>query len=49
VGEATEAYRFRSFGEDKTTYNAGGNNKSTEVTNIIRGVYSPYLAVYSST
>jgi hypothetical protein len=50
IGEATSAYRFRCFGHDSTSYEAGGGDDtaSRSDTNYIRGMFSPYLAVYCS-
>jgi len=40
IGVAEEAYRFGHAGNDSS----GGDE-----TNIVRGIYSPYLAIYSNT
>ena len=48
VGEAEESFRFRYAEIDTGVYNAGQKeNKSSEATNLVRGIYSPYLAIYS--
>ena len=50
IGKAEEVYRFRYAEIDKGTYSAGDEDsysKVNEATNIVRGVYSPYLAVLS--
>jgi len=54
IGKTEEAYRFRYFGKkgNPTTENNNNNNnngkESRRTSNIIRGVYSPYLAIYST-
>ncbi len=56
IGKAEEVYRFRAVEIDTTTYDAGKKTKNNELvtdevdkaTNLVRGIYSPYLAVYSS-
>jgi hypothetical protein len=50
-GQAEEAYRFSYAEDDNGTYSAGDENYDSvnEATNIVRGIYSPYLAIYSPT
>jgi len=50
IGETEEAYRFQYCEIDKGVSNTGDNNESevNKATNIVRGMYSPYLAIYSS-
>ena len=51
IGKAEEVYRFRYADVDKGTYTAGDDNsmsKVNEATNIVRGIYSPYLAILSN-
>ena len=49
IGKATEAYRFEYAQYDKGTYSIGKSEKSKDevnkATNIVRGMYSPYLAI----
>ena len=59
IGKAEEVYRFRYCCADSGTYDAGERVKNmyekgysamdivNEATNLVRGVYSPYLAIYS--
>lgn len=47
IGETEEVYRFRSVGEDKISKDANKQDKSFEAENLVRGKYSPYLAIYS--
>ena len=49
IGEAEEAYRFEYAEIDNSTYDAGDDNfdNINNATNIVRGIYSPYLAIYS--
>ena len=52
IGETEEAYKFQYAQFDNGTYNAGDDDSQTkinEATNIVRGKYSPYLAIYSDT
>ena len=51
IGETEEAYRFRYVKIDNGSYNAGEEDfdKINKSSNIIRGKYSPYLAIYSNT
>ena len=50
IGVAEEAYRFRYAGTDSGTFDAGDADLDAmaEASNLVRGVYSPYLAVYSA-
>lgn len=50
IGTAEEAYRFRYAGTDNGTYDAGDADLDSmkNATNLVRGIYSPYLAVYST-
>ena len=50
IGETEEAFRFKYAEIDNGTYNAGDEdyNKINEATNLVRGKYSPYLAIYSN-
>lgn len=47
IGKAEEAYRFGYAQKDNGTYNAGDEDfdKINNSTNIVRGKYSPYLAI----
>ena len=49
-GKADEVYRFKYAEIDKSTYNAGDEDFDAvnRATNLVRGKYSPYLAVFSS-
>ena len=49
IGQAEESYKFKYVEVDNGTYNAGENNfdKINKSTNIVRGKYSPYLAIYN--
>ena len=59
IGKAEEGFRFRYVEVDNGTYDAGqrvknqyekGNSADEavyEATNLVRGIYSPYLAIYS--
>ena len=50
IGECEEAYRFRWVEIDNGTYDSVSekNKKSVNnATNLVRGKYSPYLAIYS--
>lgn len=49
IGETEEVYRFRSVGEDKISQDANKQDKGYEAENLVRGKYSPYLAIYSDT
>ena len=50
IGETEEAFRFKYAEVDSGSYNAGDEDFDAinEATNIVRGKYSPYLAIYSS-
>ena len=50
IGEAEEAYKFGYAEIDSSVYEAGNENFDSinESTNIVRGKYSPYLAIYSN-
>ena len=51
VGKTEEAYRYRFFGKDNSTFNTddeNGANNAFEAKNLVRGNYSPYLAIYST-
>ena len=50
VGAAEESFRFKYAEVDNGTYNAGDENydKINSSYNIVRGNYSPYLAIYSN-
>lgn len=49
-GQAEEAVRFEYAQTNSGEYNVGSGNESsaTEATNIVRGMYSPFLAIYSN-
>ena len=49
-GMAEEAFRFEYAGYNSGEYSAGDDDtsKAYEATNIVRGMYSPFVAVYSS-
>lgn len=49
IGETEEAFRFKYAEVDNSVYNAGENDykKVNEAYNLVRGKYSPYLAIYS--
>ena len=52
VGETEESYRFKYAEVDSGLYNAGEDEdfeKINKATNLVRGNYSPYLAIYSDT
>lgn len=42
IGCAEESYRFRYVGNGESN-----NDENYEATNIVRGIYSPYIAIYS--
>lgn len=46
IGKTEESYRFQYCEVDSGTYSAGGDNNINEATNLVRGKYSPYLAIY---
>ena len=50
MGETEEAYRFKYAEVDSGSYTAGDEDFDAinEATNIVRGKFSPYLAIYSS-
>lgn len=50
VGATEEAFRFKYAEVDKGVYNAGEEDfdKINEASNLVRGEYSPYLAIYSN-
>ena len=50
VGEAEEAYKFKYAEIDNGTYNAGDEDMDSinNASNLVRGIYSPYLAIYSN-
>lgn len=49
IGQTEESYKFKYVEVDNSTYNAGDNDfdKINNSTNIVRGKYSPYLAIYN--
>jgi len=49
MGQTEEAFRFKYAEIDSGSYNAGEEDfdKINEATNLVRGKYSPYLAIYS--
>jgi hypothetical protein len=49
MGECEEAYKFKYAEIDNSTYSAGNEDYDSvnEATNIVRGKFSPYLAIYS--
>jgi len=49
IGETEEVFRFRYAEVDKSEYKAGDDNTEDvkNATNLVRGKYSPYLAIYS--
>lgn len=49
-GKANEVFRFKYAEIDKSNYNAGEEDFDAinSATNLVRGKYSPYLAVFSS-
>ena len=51
VGQQEEVFRFGYAEIDKSTYSSGNEDFDAvnEATNIVRGKYSPYLAIHSST
>ena len=50
MGETEEAFKFQFIEYDSGTYNAGDEDwdKINSSTNIVRGKFSPYLAIYSN-
>jgi hypothetical protein len=49
MGETEESFRFKYAEVDTGTYDAGSSDKSEKSYNLVRGKYSPYLAIYSNT
>ena len=51
IGETEEAFRFKYAEIDNGSYDAGDEDYDNinEATNIVRGKYSPYLAIYTQT
>ena len=49
MGETEESFRFKYAEVDTGTYNAGEEKKNKNSYNLVRGKYSPYLAIYSDT
>jgi hypothetical protein len=50
IGETEEAYRFRYAEIDNGTTDTGDSTEDVNKSyNIVRGKYSPYLAIYSET
>lgn len=51
IGECEETFRFEYCEVNSGTYDAGDEDYKAidEATNIVRGKYSPYLAIYSDT
>ena len=49
MGQTEEAFRFKYAEIDSGSYNAGEEDfdKINKATNLVRGKYSPYLAIYS--
>ena len=50
IGQAEESFRFKYAEVDNGLYNAGDDKSQkaiNEATNLVRGKYSPYLAIYS--
>ena len=49
IGETEEAFRFKYAEIDNGSYDAGDEDvdKINKATNLVRGKYSPYLAIYS--
>ena len=49
-GKAEEVFRFKYAEIDKSSYNAGDEDFDAinAATNLVRGKYSPYLAIYSA-
>ena len=50
MGVGEEVYRFRYADQDNSSYAIGkeSSEQTTNATNIVRGIYSPYIAIYSS-
>lgn len=51
IGETEEAFRFKYAEVDNGSYNSGDEDFDSvnNATNLVRGKYSPYLAIYSDT
>ena len=49
-GYAEEVFRFKYAEQDNSSYTLGEGSSEdvTKATNIVRGIYSPFLAIYSS-
>jgi len=48
MGKAEEVYRFRFAENDTEAQDLGKDESKKDSCNLIRGMYSPYLAVYSN-
>ena len=50
MGQTEEVFRFKYAEVDSGTYNAGDQNfdEINKASNLVRGTYSPYLAIYSN-
>ena len=48
MGKTEEAFRFRWVDVDNGSEDLGGNNSQDEAHNLVRGKFSPYLAIYSN-
>ena len=50
IGSAEESFRFKYAEVDNGSSNMGSGNEDEvdKATNIVRGIYSPYLAIYSN-
>jgi len=50
MGKAEEVFRFKYAQEDNGVYNAGDadEDKVNKAANLVRGKYSPYLAIKAS-
>ena len=47
MGETEESFRFKYAEYDTGSYDAGSSDKPKKSYNLVRGKYSPYLAIYS--
>ena len=50
IGQTEESYRFEYCEIDNGVQDMGGGSSSDDInkcTNVVRGIYSPYLAIYS--
>jgi hypothetical protein len=52
MGECEESFRFKYADIDNGAYDAGQNEVTSKkdvnkATNLVRGIFSPYLAIYS--